>query len=125
VGLTYGPDLAEEMAKDKIVISYLKDIEAAKDFYRALCNMRWRLNTPEDEQIMDRLKGVRNDVCSYSWRYAGGVIAEIRDSNYNTNEDYIDFYCAGGEGDVSDLVKECFERMGWMPFPWEDDDDDI
>lgn len=114
------PDLSAEMASDKIVITYLADIEAAKDFYRALSNMRWRKSDIDEEDlILDRLKGVRNDVCSYSWRTAGWIIADIRNTHYNANEDYMDFYCSGNEGHVTDLVKECFERMGWFPFPWE------
>lgn len=118
------PDLSEEMAHDQIVISYLKDRDIAVEFYRALSNMRWKkINAmPEDDYIIDRLKGVRNDVCSYSWRTAGWIIADIRNRHYTTNEDYMDFYCAGSEGTVSDTVKECFGRMGWEPYPWDNDD---
>lgn len=114
------PDLADEMAFDKIVITYLGDIEAARDFYRALSNMRWRKNgLDEEDLILDRLKGVRSDVCSYSWGGAAWIIADIRNTHYNAGEDYIDFYCSGNEGHVTDLVRECFERMGWFPLPWE------
>lgn len=117
-------NLSDEMAKDKLVIFYLKHKEMAIEFYQALSNMRWKkINAfGEDEYIIDRLKGVRNDVCSYSWRAAGGIVADIRNTNYNTKEDYMDFYCSGGEGNVSERVKECFARMGWEPYPWDDDD---
>lgn len=115
-------DLADEMAKDKIVIAYLKDVEAARDFYRALCNVMWSpiIQEPEDEVIIQRLKGEYNTEWSCSWRVAGGIIADIRNVNYNLNEDYMDFYCSGNESMVTELVKECFERMGWKPVHYND-----
>lgn len=119
-----GRDLFEEMFKDRIVIEYLKDIEIAKDFYRALCNTKWHtmVPQPDDEKIIRKLKGETYDYCSYSWRTAGGHIAEIRNHNYNTTEDYIDFYCSGGEGTVCPLVQECFSRMGWYYTRYDSDD---
>ena len=115
-------NLEIEMHKDAIVISHLGDESVAKQFYAALCNMRWRKigHGPEDEQLIRRLKG-DFDVWSCSWRGAGGIIAGIRNIHYNTNEDYMTFYCSGNEGDVSTLVEECFKRMGWVPLPWSDD----
>lgn len=116
-------NLEVEMAKDAIVITYLQDRDVAVEFYSALCNMRWQKNNaiPEDQQIIEKLKGIESSIWSCSWRYAGGIIADIRNANYNTKEDYMDFYCSGNEGNVTDLVKECFKRMGWEPYPWEDD----
>jgi hypothetical protein len=115
-------NLEDDMKKDAIVIAFLKDKEIATDFYRALCNMRWRFtgfSTPEEHTIA-RLKNEYAWSCS--WRYSGGVIADIRNQHYNTKEDYIDYYCSGQEGMVTDLVKECFKRIGWEPYPWEDDE---
>jgi len=113
--------LSDEMAKDAIVIQYLKDLSIAKEFYASMCNMRWRkINyLPDDEKIIDRLKGDEGDVWSCSWRASGGIIADIRNANYNHNEDYMDYYCSGNEGDITSTVRECFERMGWEPYPWE------
>ena len=34
-------DLEFEMEKDAIVIAYLADDVISKEFYAALCNMRW------------------------------------------------------------------------------------
>ncbi len=105
------------MSKDAVVIAYLEDREIAADFYRALCNVDWLApkNLSEEEIIIERLKGNTNDIYSCSWRYAGGIIADIRNDHYNTTENYMDFYCAGDEGTVTDLVRECFARMGWEP----------
>lgn len=116
-------DLEKEMKGDKILIGLLADIDVAVEFYSALCNMRWRkiVYIPDDVLIIDKLKGIESDLWSCSWRYSGGVIADIRNDNYNTAEDYMDFYCRGNEGHVSDRVAECFKRMAWEPVPWEDD----
>lgn len=117
-------DLEAEMTKDAIVIAYLRDKEVAVQFYSALSNMRWKKidMLPDDERIIEKLKGIDSDIWSCSWRYAGGIIADIRNVAYNTKEDYMDFYCSGNEGVVSDLVRECFYRMGWEPCPWDDND---
>lgn len=116
------PNLADEMEKDAIVIRYLRDSYIAQEFYRALCNMRWRKTNhlPDDEKIIDKLKGIHSDVWHCSWRASGGIIADIRNVNYNLQEDYMNYYCIGAEGEVSDTVRECFERMGWEPYPWID-----
>jgi hypothetical protein len=118
-------NLEEEMKKDAIVIQYLGDIDIAKDFYRSLCNMRWRkigILSSEDH-VVSKLKGEdAPDIWSCTWRYAGGVIADIRNEHYNKMEDYMDFYCSGNEGTVSDLVEECFNRMGWDSHPYPNDE---
>jgi hypothetical protein len=90
-------------------LSYIKtglkeDEEFAKDVYRALCNMRWRMKRTPFKY-------------SCSWRYAGGLIAQLREQG----EDYIDFYCSGNEGIVAPNVKEIFYNLGWIPSPWPKD----
>lgn len=117
-------NLEVEMSNDAIVISYLKDRDTAVEFYSALCNMRWKkINIlPDDERIIEKLKGTDSNIWSCTWRYAGGIIADIRNKHYNTKEDYMDFYCSGNEGNVADIVEECFKRMGWVPHPWENDE---
>ena len=117
-------NLETEMVKDAIVISFLEDRGLAVEFYSALCNMQWKkiIALSDDERIVEKLKGVDSNIWSCSWRYAGGIIAGIRNANHNTTEDYMDFYCDGNEGNVSILVKECFYRMGWEPCPWKNDD---
>lgn len=115
-------NLDEEMKTDVLVISYIENRDIAVDFYRALCNMRWKkdINTTAEDKIIDKLRGIDSAVWSCTWRYAGGLIAAMRNEHYNTTEDYMDFYCSGEEGCVSPLVKECFERMGWIPHPWKE-----
>jgi hypothetical protein len=48
---------------------------------------------------------------SCSWRYAGGLVADLREQG----EDYLDFYCSGGEGRVASDVREALAKLGWEP----------
>jgi hypothetical protein len=119
-----GISLEEDMKKDSEIISLCKDRDVAVDFYRALSNMMWRKKStlPEDEQIVEALKGTDPLIWSCSWRYAGGIIADIRNEHYGVNEDYLHFYCSGNEGHVSELVEKCFNRLGWIKHPYNDDE---
>ena len=81
-----------------------EDVVFAKDVYRALCNMRWR-----------KKWSFRKYSCS--WRYAGGLVARLRDKG----EDYIHFYCSGHEGSVRQEIKKSFNKLGWVPSPWPKD----
>lgn len=113
-------DLEEDMSKDEGIISLLRHREIACEFYAALCNMKWVriVEIPEDQQIIDKLKGENRKEWSCTWRYAGGIIADIRNTAYNVHENYLDFYCSGNEGHVSPTVKRQFERLGWAPEEW-------
>lgn len=103
----------------------------AQNLYAAMCNMRFVRKElfPYLRQDPDK------DLCSYSWRYAGGIIADMQQKG-----DYIDWYCSGIRGDYEDeenpnesargyvpegIVTEEIEadllRLGWIPVPWEDD----
>ncbi len=62
--------------------------------YRALSNVEWEHETGSRFQ------------CSF--RYAGGMIARIRDEG-----DYIDWYCSGEEGHVDDDIAEALAAKGW------------
>ena len=122
--ITDSYDLEHEMKKDAIVIAYLADVSVAKEFYSALCNMYWKkiTDTTEDQQLINKLRGIDPTIWSCSWRGSGGIIADIRNVNYNKNENYMDFYCSGMEGCVSGRVEDCFERMGWKQHPRKDND---
>ena len=81
------------------------DYEFAQEVYAALCNMRWRkINDP-------------TQVYSCSWRYAGGLIAEMR--GMTDSMDYCEFYCSGNEGHVSERVEVELGKLGWEQLPWE------
>jgi hypothetical protein len=77
----------------------LKDPAYAKALYAALCN-----NVFEKEW-------------SCSWRYAGGLVARLR----NEGEDYLDYYCSSlgpesdepTEGEVTEEIREDLRLLGW------------
>jgi hypothetical protein len=104
--------------------------EYAQNIYAALCNQDWQRNA-----VWPLLKG---QTYSCSWRYAGGIVADMREQG-----DYMDWYCSGirggaarddaeltdeqrariewydkhfvGEGHVTDEIREDFFKLGWIP----------
>ena len=83
----------------------------AQNLYAAICNNEF--------QRLEVFPILADQTCSYSWRYAGGIIADMRQEG-----DYIDWYCSGIRGDVSDeeymsmtdQEKEAYEQMrGYVP----------
>ncbi len=104
----------------------------AQNIYAALCNMQWC-----KAEMWPTLK---EQYWSCSWRYAGGIVADMRQEG-----DYIDWYCSGMgginreyEGDetteqwtkrtgyvpesvVTEEIETDFRRLGWYPVPYKDD----
>jgi hypothetical protein len=80
----------------------LADESLAIELYGALCNMRWRNETSAA-------------VVSMSWRHAGGVV-----SGLTGHDCYLDYYCSGNEGQVSERVRAALGDLGWTPAPWPD-----
>jgi len=93
----------------------------AQNLYAAMCNQEFR-----KLEVMEILKESR---WSCSWRYSGGIIADMRGQG-----DYIDWYCSGigeglgngdadgtkdyvGEGVVTSEIREDLERLGWVILP--------
>lgn len=75
----------------------------SQNLYSAMCNNLFYKNDEE---------------WSCSWRYAGGVVADIR----NKGESYIDWYCSGigsshdgyvGESFVTDEIRSDLLELGW------------
>ena len=76
-----------------------RDVSIARAVYGALCNVEW----------------MHRDGARYTctWRDAAGLVAEIRNTVSGTNEDYMDWYCSGGEGTVAALISDRLATRGW------------
>lgn len=72
----------------------------AKDLYAALCN--------NDFQKLEIISILKEETWHCSWRYAGGIIANMREIG-----DYIDWYCSGNEGVVTEEIKQDLKKLGW------------
>lgn len=112
-------DLELELKDNAAVCQRIADNEVfAQHVYAALCNQQFY---PQGEPQTE------DTVFSCTWRYAGEVIANIRNHYYhepqNTGieEDYLHWYCSGmgfldgavEEGVVTDEVRQVFHEMGW------------
>jgi len=109
----------------------------AQNLYAAMCNNEF--------QKLDVMPILKDDKWSCSWRYAGGIIADMRESG-----DYIDWYCSGikgemydtteveiteeiqqriaitkqfvGESHVTDEIRADLKRLGWIVVDYDDCD---
>ena len=60
----------------------------AQNLYAAMCN--------QDFQRNDVWPLLKNETWGASWRYAGGIVADMRGEG-----DYMDWYCSGIQGELS------------------------
>lgn len=99
----------------------------AQNLYAAMCN--------NDFQKIDVIPILKDQRWSCSWRHAGGIIADMRESG-----DYIDWYCSGigsglgngdedgvksyvPEGEATQEVQEDLKKLGWNVIETNNDDD--
>ena len=68
----------------------------AVELYGSLCNAEWR----HDDG---------SHWAGGSWRYVANVVAHLR----GRGEEYLDFYCSGGEGKISGRVADAMAELGW------------
>lgn len=90
----------------------------AQNLYAAMCN--------RDFIKHDVVPILKNQYWSCSWRYAGGIIADMRQEG-----DYIDWYCSGirggmsyddetvidemvPEGTVTEEIRQDLLKLGWI-----------
>lgn len=87
------------------------DVSFMCELYRSMCNMTW---VPADCPAKKRSEYF----WSCTWRTAGAIAAEIRNEKLGCNESYLDYYCGGEEGEVSERVRTFLAGAGWIPVPW-------
>lgn len=102
------------------IIEKCRDTRYAQNLYAALCNMQW--------QRLDVMPILKDEYWSCSWRYAGGIVANITGRG-----DYMDWYCSGirdndaeangyvGEGHVTQEIRDDLYQLGWQPEEWPED----
>ena len=96
------------------IVQKARDSEIyAQNLYCALCNNEFQRN-----ELWPILK---NQTWSCTWRYAGGIIADMRGEG-----DYLDWYCSGirgedgyingqvAEGEVTDEIRQDLLTLGWQ-----------
>ena len=118
---------------DWILEKVRSDDSYAQNLYAAICN--------NDFQKLDVIPILKEQTWSASWRYAGGIIADMQKKG-----DYIDWYCSGmgglnrefegeetneqwrartgyvPEGCITDEIRNDLQRLGWAIVPggdWE------
>jgi hypothetical protein len=136
---------ADMRSCDWMVAKVRSSVRYSQNLYAAMCNREFY--QPKDDEmttihiLADTLS---QNAWTCSWRYAGGIIADMRG-----NGDYIDWYCSGiknysesegklrdvlklteeqkewydasssfvGEGMVTDEIREDLKKLGWIVLP--------
>jgi hypothetical protein len=95
------------LEKDLMNSTYIRekcmDDTYAQNLYAALCNNEFTKN--------DIIPILREETWGCSWRYAGGVVAALRNEG-----DYIDWYCSGIRTmSVDDEIHNEWDMKGFVP----------
>lgn len=104
-------DLEQDLLKTEYIVQKCRERDIyAQNLYAALCNNRF---------FKDK------DEWTCSWRYAGGIVADLR----QRGEDYMNFYCSGigsehidgyvGESFVTSEINNDLLNLGWVVRPHE------
>ena len=94
------PDLEKDLRSSKEIHDKCVFSETyCRYLYAALCNNRFFYNDKE---------------WTCSWRYAGGIVADILEKG-----EYLDWYCGGNEGFVTDEIRLDLLKLGWVVKPYE------
>jgi hypothetical protein len=79
-----------------------RDEEFCADLYRGLANNRWRKEGGPDGHVF------------VSWKRAEELVNDVR---IRQGEEPLALAQTGGEGEISDLVRDELRRLGWRPEP--------
>lgn len=106
-------NLEYDLRSSEYIAEKCKVDSYAQNLYAVMCNNDFRRN-----ELWPILK---EESWSCSWRYAGGIIADILQYG-----DYLDWYCSGimsegtyvpgyvSEGTVTDEIREDLLTLGWI-----------
>lgn len=94
-------NLERDMKDAKWFVDKVRATESyAQNLYAALCNNAF--------QKVEMLPILRDEVWSCTWRYAGGIVADIR-----CEGDYMDWYCSGIRGNLNEIDYEAALKQGY------------
>ena len=128
-------DLEQDLHSSSLILEKVKKDRYAQNLYAAMCNMRWQyIGTDWALSAGDLSTLALGEPWSCSWRYSGGIVAELRSEG-----DYLDWYCSGirggdwgdgeeipeyvSEGTVTEEIRADLATLGWHPHPWDTDND--
>lgn len=105
-------NLERDMKDAKWFVDKVRASESySQNLYAALCNNAF--------QKLDVMPILKDEIWSCTWRYAGGIVADIR-----CEGDYIDWYCSGigdplplgfvHEQRITEEIAEDFKQLGWV-----------
>jgi hypothetical protein len=112
-------DLEYDLLSNQWILEKVRASDTyAQNLYAAMCNREF--------QKLDVLPILKEQTWGCSWRYAGGIIADMREQG-----DYIDWYCSGiggglGNGDedgtkgyvsesvVTEEIENDLKQLGWV-----------
>lgn len=114
-------NLEYDLRSNEWIVTKAKNSRAySQNLYAALCNNEFMRN--------DTWPILKKETWSCSWRYAGGIIADMIEKG-----DYIDWYCSGiggvglsaddavdrhtdfvGEGHVTEEIRQDLFKLGWL-----------
>ena len=112
-------DLEQDLKSTDWILKKVRESDTyAQNLYAVLCNNEFIRN--------DIWPILKHETWSCSWRYAGGIIADIQQSG-----DYLNWYCSGigsglGNGDefgekkyvsesiVTDEIRSDLLKLGWV-----------
>jgi hypothetical protein len=109
------PDMEHDIKCSEFLCNKVKNSDVyAQNLYAALCNNEF--------QKLDVIPILKDQRWSCSWRYAGGIIADICEEG-----DYIDWYCSGimtsdinenddksvSEGTITEEIINDLKLIGW------------
>ena len=100
-----GRNLWEDLLGSSKIREKVKDDTYAQKLYHSLCNTNWIPN--EFYSLLRR--SPEKDFWGCSWRYAGGLVADLRDEG-----DYMDWYCSGNEGWITPEIAADLLELGWV-----------
>jgi hypothetical protein len=125
--------LEQDLKTTNWILEKVQEDHYAQNLYAAMCNNEF--------QRLKIIPILKEEVWSCSWRYAGGIVAELQGKG-----DYMEWYCSGirdvdydeevnklwdkrkyvPEGKITEEIKDDLKRLGWVPAiggDWEGFDD--